>query len=104
MRYNLGYLWNTASLCSQKTLPSIFHLSDAGLFLISTNFLATANQHNYPSNPFYFSLESQSHMAEAAVFYCLLGLEHVPLILLAAVCFPTSSLPKLGFPGTCSVD
>lgn len=40
----LGYLWNTASLCSQKTLP-IFHLSDAGLFLITTNFLAPANQH-----------------------------------------------------------
>ena len=25
-------LWNTASLCSQKTLPRTFHLSDAGLF------------------------------------------------------------------------
>jgi hypothetical protein len=32
MRYNLGYLWNTASSCSQKTLPRRFHLSDAGIF------------------------------------------------------------------------
>jgi hypothetical protein len=42
--YNLGYLWNTASLCSQKTLPW-FHLNDACLFLIAANFLAPANQH-----------------------------------------------------------
>ena len=35
MRYNLGYLWNTASLCNQKILPRNFHLSDADLFLIS---------------------------------------------------------------------
>jgi hypothetical protein len=33
------------SLCSQKTLPRIFHLSDAGLILITTNFLVPANQH-----------------------------------------------------------
>jgi len=38
-------IWNTASLCSQKTLSRRFHLSDACLFLISTNFLAPANQH-----------------------------------------------------------
>ena len=44
-RYNLGYLWNTASLCSQKTLPRRCHLNDAGLILITTNFLAPANQH-----------------------------------------------------------
>jgi hypothetical protein len=37
MRYNLGYLWNTASLCSQKTISRRFHLSDAGLFLITAN-------------------------------------------------------------------
>ena len=43
-RYNLGYHWNTASLCSQKTLSRRFHRSDAGLFLITTNFLAPANQ------------------------------------------------------------
>jgi hypothetical protein len=45
-RYNLGYLWNTASLCSQKTIPR-FQLSDAGLFLIIANFLAPANQHQF---------------------------------------------------------
>ena len=39
---NLGYLWNTISLCFQKTLPRL-HLSDADLFLITTNFLAPAN-------------------------------------------------------------
>ena len=43
--YNLGYLWNTASLCFQKTLPRRCHLNDAGLFLITANFLAPANQH-----------------------------------------------------------
>lgn len=37
----------THSLCSQKTLPRRFHLSDAGLFLITANFLAPANQHQY---------------------------------------------------------
>ena len=42
--YNLGYLWNTASLCFQKTLPRC-HLDDTGLFLITANFLAPANQH-----------------------------------------------------------
>lgn len=36
MRYNLGYLCNTASLCSQETLPRRFHLSDAGVFLITS--------------------------------------------------------------------
>jgi hypothetical protein len=41
-RYNL---WNTASLYSQKTLPQIFHCSDAGLFLIIAGFLAPANHH-----------------------------------------------------------
>jgi hypothetical protein len=45
MRYNLGYLWNTASLCFQKTLPEDFYFSDAGLFL-TTNFLAPADQHH----------------------------------------------------------
>jgi hypothetical protein len=45
--YNLGYLWNTASLCFQKTLPRRCHLNDAGLFLISANFLAPANQHQF---------------------------------------------------------
>ena len=43
MKCNLGHLWNAASLCSQKTVPRRFHLSDAGLFLITTNFLAPAN-------------------------------------------------------------
>jgi len=44
-KYNLGYLWNTASLWSQKTLPRRFHVNDGSLSLISTNFLALANQH-----------------------------------------------------------
>jgi hypothetical protein len=43
--YNLGYLWNTASLCFQKTLPRRCHLNDAGIFLITANLLAPANQH-----------------------------------------------------------
>ena len=43
--YNLGYLWDTVSLCFQKTLPRRCHLNDAGLFLITANFLASANQH-----------------------------------------------------------
>jgi hypothetical protein len=43
--YNLGYLWNTDSLCFQKTVPRRCHLNDAGLFLITPNFLAPANQH-----------------------------------------------------------
>jgi hypothetical protein len=45
MRYNLGYLWDTASLCSQETIPRRFHLNDACLFLIVANFLAPANQY-----------------------------------------------------------
>ena len=43
-------------LCSQKTLSRIFHLSNAGLFLITTNFLAPDNQHNRLSNAFYSGL------------------------------------------------
>jgi hypothetical protein len=35
----------TQPLCSQKTLPRRFHLSDASPFLITANFLAQANQH-----------------------------------------------------------
>lgn len=35
--YNVGCLWNPASLCSQKTLPRRFHLSVAGLLLITAN-------------------------------------------------------------------
>ena len=35
----------TQPLCSQKTLPRRCHLNDAGLFLITANFLAPANQH-----------------------------------------------------------
>jgi hypothetical protein len=41
--HNLAYLWNTGSLCSQKTFPRRFHLSNAGLFIITTNFLTPAN-------------------------------------------------------------
>ena len=53
-RYNLGYLWNTTCLCSQKTLPRRFYLSYAGLFLIIPNFWAPDNQHQlsqYPPSP-----------------------------------------------------
>ena len=35
----------TQPLCSQKTVPRRCHLSDAGLFLITDNFLAPANKH-----------------------------------------------------------
>jgi hypothetical protein len=35
----------TQPLCFQKTLPRRFHLNDAGLFLITANFLAPANQY-----------------------------------------------------------
>lgn len=35
----------TQPLCFQKTLPRRCHLNDAGLFLITANFLAPANQH-----------------------------------------------------------
>lgn len=38
-RYNLGYLWNTFSLCSHKTLPRSF------TSVITTNFLVPAKQH-----------------------------------------------------------
>jgi hypothetical protein len=44
-RCYLGYLWNRVSLCSYQTLPRRFHLSDTSLFLITTNVLALANQH-----------------------------------------------------------
>jgi hypothetical protein len=44
MQCNLGNLWTIASLCSQETLPRRFHLNDAGLSLITTNFLGQAKQ------------------------------------------------------------
>jgi hypothetical protein len=44
-QHDCGCLWNTASLCSQETLPRWFYLGDAGLFLTTGNFLAPANQH-----------------------------------------------------------
>ena len=39
------YLWNIASLCSQKTLPKRFYHSDADLYFITINFLGLDNQH-----------------------------------------------------------
>ena len=67
MRYNLGYLWDTASLCSQKTIPRRFHLSDAGLFLII-----------FPS-----ILNSRARDTWLKLpFCCLQELEHDPLVLL----------------------
>jgi hypothetical protein len=44
MRYNLGYFCYTA-LHTKKTFPSIYHVSDGGLFLITTNVLVPASQH-----------------------------------------------------------
>ena len=44
-RYNLGCLWNIASLCAQETLLRRFYFSDAGLFLITAKFLGSAGQH-----------------------------------------------------------
>jgi hypothetical protein len=41
------FISDTASLCSQKTLSRRSHLSHAGLFLITTNFLTPANQHQF---------------------------------------------------------
>ena len=63
MRYNRGYLWNTASLCFQKILPRRFHLSDAGLFLITVNL-------------------NQGYMAKADNKFCFPELEYGPLVLL----------------------
>jgi hypothetical protein len=40
-------LWNTTSPCPQETLPRIFCLRDAGLFLITANFFAPAYQHQW---------------------------------------------------------
>jgi len=37
------YFWSAASLRSQKTLRRRNHLYDAGLYLITANFLAPAN-------------------------------------------------------------
>ena len=45
MRYNLGYIWTTTSLCSQKILARRFDLSDVGLFIITANFLVRTYQH-----------------------------------------------------------
>jgi hypothetical protein len=57
MRYNLDYLWNTFSLGSQNTLPRRFHSSNAGLFLVTANFFAPANQYHGPTrSPFYSGL------------------------------------------------
>ena len=58
----LGSLCKTASLCSQKTLPRNFHLSDAGFFIITVYFLAPANQHQLSQSFFPFlTLEPESH-------------------------------------------
>jgi hypothetical protein len=64
MRHNLVYLWNTPSLCSQKIL-SRFHLSDAGLVLITTNYLSLANQLSCPTRP---ASKTQPQVLLKAVF------------------------------------
>ena len=107
MRYNLGYLWNTASLCSQKTLPRRFHLSDAGLFTITANSLAPANQHQLSQQflPF-LTLEPEPHGWNCGVLL-LAGIRTWPACTITSslsFCFPNPSLPKLGYPRSCSVD
>ena len=68
MKYNLGYLWNMASLCSQKTLPRRFHLSNAGIFLITTNFLAPTNQHQLSQESLlFFTLKPEPHSQSCQV-------------------------------------
>ena len=100
---NLAYLWNTASLCSQKTLPRRFHLSDAGLFLITTNFIAPANQHQL--SLLLLTLKPEPHDWSFQVLLAKPGTwPPCSITLSSAFCFPTPSLPKLGYPGTCSVD
>jgi hypothetical protein len=48
MGYKLGYVWNIVFfLSSQKTFPRRFYLSNVGLLLITVNFLALDNQHQY---------------------------------------------------------
>ena len=41
-------------------------------------------------------------MCKAAEFCCLLGLEHGPFYYIKQQIFSKLSLPKLGFPGTCT--
>ena len=83
MRYSLGYFWNTCSLCSPKTLPR-FHLSDTCPFLITTNVLAPANQHQLSQ---YFLLFWTLKPEPCAQIYQVLllvgiGMERGPLNLL----------------------
>jgi hypothetical protein len=105
-RYNLGYPWNPASLCSQQTVPRRFHLNEAGLFLIIANFLAPADQHQlYQFFPF-LTLESEPHGWSCRVLL-LAGTRTWPplsITLSLALCFSNLSLPKLGYPGSCFVD
>jgi hypothetical protein len=104
MTYNLGYLWDTASLCSQKTLPKRFYLIDPGLFLITTNFLAPANQHQlFHLSLLFFTLKPKPHgwvllLAGGGTWY------RCSIILSLAFCFPTPLLPQLSCPESCSVD
>jgi hypothetical protein len=80
MKYNFGYLWNTASLCSQKTLPRRFYLSNAGLFLI-TNFLASHLESIVPVVPSVLDSKARATWPKLPEFCCLLRLEHGPLVL-----------------------
>ena len=92
MRYYLGYFWNTAPLCCHKTLPRWFYLSGAVLFLITTNFLALANQHKLSHS---FPLDSKVRgkwlkLLSSAVFW---GCNMLPfyITLSPAFCFPVVS-------------
>ena len=108
--YSLGFLWNIASACSQKTLHRRFHLSDIGIFLTTANFLASANHHQL-GQKFLLSLTLKPE-AHGWSFQVLLlaELEYVPrpipcfITLSQAFCFLTPSQTKLACPGTCSVD
>jgi hypothetical protein len=75
-RSNPGYLWNTVSLYSQKTLSTWFHLSDAGPFLIISNILVPANQHLCFSSLLLSLTYKPEHMSSATKFTWLLEQEY----------------------------
>jgi hypothetical protein len=103
-----GLSWNTASLCSQKTLFRRFYLSDAALFLITTNILSQSKQHKlFQWSLLFLSLKWELHGWSCQVLL-LLGAGTwltCSIISSSAFCFQWfGSVPKLGFPGTYSVD
>ena len=95
----------TASLCSQKTLPK-FSLSDSGLFLTTTYFLAPANQHQFfQLFLLFFTLKTDPHGQSCQVLL-LVGNGTWPPCYITfsfAFCLPSPPLPKLDCPGSCSI-